>query len=86
MVTETISLRLSQENRKIIGMAAEACGTTRTAFIVASAIGRAQDVLLDRTRLILNKDQWKAFMSILNGPVDAYAMKRAMETPPPWKE
>lgn len=86
MVTETMSLRLSQENRKIIGMAADACGMTRTAFIVESAVGRAQDVLLDRTRLVLDKDQWKAFMSVLDGPVDASAMKQTMETPPPWEE
>lgn len=86
MATETISLRLSNENRKLIGMAAEACGTTRTAFIVESAVGRAQDVLLDRTGLTLDPECWDAFMRVLDGPVDASAMRRTLDTQPPWEK
>ena len=83
--SETMSLRMSPEQRDVISSAADACGMSRTAFIVESAVGRAQDVLLDRTRLVLDKDQWKAFMRVLEGPVDATAMKRTLATQPPWK-
>lgn len=84
--SETISLRMSPEQREVITSAADFCGVSRTAFIVESAVGRAQDVLLDRTRLVLDENQWDAFMKILDGPVDSSAMRRTLATPPPWKE
>ena len=84
--SETMSLRMSPEQREVIAAAADFCGMSRTAFIVESAVGRAQDVLLDRTRLVLNADQWDAFIKILDGPVDSSAMKRTLAAPSPWKE
>lgn len=84
--SETMSLRMSPEQREVIASAADACGMSRTAFIVESAVGRAQDVLLDRTRLVLDQGQWDAFIKVLDGPVDASAMRRTLDTPPPWKD
>lgn len=84
--TEMISLRMSAEQKGVIDAAAEACGRSRTAFIVESAVRQARDMLLDRRDFVLDARQWDEFMALLDGPVDSPAMKRTMETPPPWKE
>ena len=83
--SETMSLRMSPEEREVIATAADFCGMSRTAFIVDSAVSQAQDILLDRTHLVLDAAQWDAFTKILDGPVDSSAMKRTLDTPPPWK-
>lgn len=84
--SEAISLRMSPLQKETIDLAAESCGKSRTGFIIESAVARAQDVLLDRTRLVLDGDRWDAFVKALDEPVDASAMIRTLETPPPWKE
>lgn len=83
--SETISLRMSPVQKEVIDLAAESCGKSRTAFIVESAMDRAQDMLLDRTRLVLDAEHWDALVKALDDPVDVSVMRRTLETPPPWK-
>lgn len=84
--SETISLRMSPRQKEAIDLAAASCGKSRTAFIVESAMTRAQDLLLDRSRLVMDGEHWDAFVKALEGPVDSTAMRRTLETPPPWNE
>lgn len=84
--TETISLRMSAEQKSIIDTAADVCGRSRTAFILESAIDKAQDTLLDRREFIVPPEKWDEFMALLDGPLDDAAMRKTMDTPPPWRE
>lgn len=84
--SETISLRMSPAQRETIDLAAKSCGKSRSGFIIESAVSNAQDLLLDRTRLVLDGERWDAFIRALDEPVDASIMMRTLETPPPWKE
>lgn len=81
-----MSLRMSPEQRDAITVAANACGKSKTAFIVDSAVERAQDVVLDRTGLILDSQQWEAIMSAPGGPADSSVMRQTLDTPPTWEE
>lgn len=84
--SETISLKISPEQKGTIDLAAESCGKSRTAFIVESAFDRAQNMLLDRTRFILDGAQWDAFTAALYAPADVSAMRKTLEITPPWDE
>lgn len=77
---------MSPQQKAAIDLAAASCGKSRTAFIVESAVTRAQDLLLDRSRLVLAGEHWDALVKALDSPVDTAAMRRTLETPPPWDE
>lgn len=84
--TETISLRMSAEQKGVIDIAAKALGRSRTAFIVESAVDRARNMLLDKRDFVLSPKKWDEFLAVLDQPVDNVAMRKTMETTPPWKE
>lgn len=84
--TETVSLRMSAEQKGVIDIAAKSLGRSRTAFIVESAVDRARNMLLDKRDFVLNPKKWDEFLAILDQPVDNVAMRKTMETTPPWKE
>lgn len=84
--TNTISLRMPEKHKEIIDYAASSCGKTRTAFIVDSALEKARDMLSEKTQFVLTPEQWDEFVKILDRPpVDNPALKKTMQTPPPWK-
>lgn len=63
---DVINLRISSEQKALIDHAAQSLGKSRTAFILENTLRCAEETLLDRTRFILDADQWEHFISALD--------------------
>ena len=59
--TNTISLRISTEDRTLIDRAARALHKTRTEFLLDSARAAAADALLDKRLFVLNAGEFSSF-------------------------
>ena len=59
-------LRVSAEQKRLFERAAAASSQTVTEFVVRSVEVAAQDVLADRTRFVLVREEWEAFSSALD--------------------
>jgi uncharacterized protein (DUF1778 family) len=82
---KTINLRATPAQKVLIERAAEATGTTRTAFVLDAILQRAEAVLADRTRFALSDAQLKRFEKVLDAPLPAPdALRRLMARQPRW--
>jgi uncharacterized protein (DUF1778 family) len=61
-------LRASAREEKLIKVAAERQGVNVTDFILSAAREKAEETLADRTRFVLQEEQWKQFMQALDRP------------------
>ena len=61
-------LRATASEEALIKVAAERQGVNLTEFIMRSARENAEQVLADQTRFVLDAQQWKAFMAVLDRP------------------
>ena len=87
LAATTINFRASEEQKALLDRAAACLGKTRTAFILDTTREAAQRVLLDRRVFILNDDDSAAFEAALSAPAKPNdALRRLMNTPPPWRE
>lgn len=64
----TINIRASAYVRDLIDRAASLIGKTRSDFILETARGRAEDVLLDQTLFALDPQRYEEFMKLLDEP------------------
>jgi uncharacterized protein (DUF1778 family) len=84
--TTTINLRVPQPTRDLIDTAAAAIGKSRTEFMLESARRHAIDVLLDQRIFVLNPQQHRAFMAVLdNPPKPTAALKKLLSSRSPWE-
>lgn len=60
--------RVSPETDRLVRQAAESSERTLTDFVVESALLEAERLLADRTRFVLEADQWDAFVASLDRP------------------
>jgi uncharacterized protein (DUF1778 family) len=82
----TINLRAPATKRALIDQAAEIAGKTRTDFMLEASCEKAQEVLADRTRFVLNAEQLDRFNAILEAPMEnPEALARLIATPAPWE-
>jgi uncharacterized protein (DUF1778 family) len=63
--TKTINVRVSEQTRELIDMAAAFVGKSRSEFMLESARQHAIDVLLDQRLFVLEKDKYDAFVRAL---------------------
>jgi len=63
-----LDLRLSQAAKRTLEAAASASSRTLTAFVLESALARADEALADRRSFVLSKDQWTQFQAALDAP------------------
>jgi uncharacterized protein (DUF1778 family) len=68
MKSSRLNLRVSDEADAAIRRAAEAAGVSVSEFVVRAAVDRAERELADRTRFVLEGDQWAAFVKLLDRP------------------
>jgi uncharacterized protein (DUF1778 family) len=61
-------LRASAREEMLIKIAAERQGVNVTDFILSAARERAEETLADRTRFVLQEEQWREFMKALDRP------------------
>jgi uncharacterized protein (DUF1778 family) len=80
-----INLRAPARARELIDSAAALVGKNRTAFMLDASCEKAQEVLADQTRFVLNADRMNAFNALLDAPLaNADAIARLLSKPAPW--
>jgi uncharacterized protein (DUF1778 family) len=85
--SEVINLRIQPQHKALIDRAASLSGKNRTAFILENAIRSAEEMLTDRTHFQLPPEQWEAFCTALDAPVqDNPALARLLATSAPWEK
>jgi len=81
----TLNLRIKQEERDLIDLAAKAQGKNRTDFILEAARNAAAETLLDRTILAVSPEAYAEFLAILDAPPQPNErLRKTMQTPAPW--
>lgn len=63
-----LNLRINEQDRALFDEAAESRNETLTQFLVESGRERAQRVLADRNRFVLDEEQWQELMEMLDRP------------------
>ncbi|MBD2177023.1 DUF1778 domain-containing protein [Pseudanabaena sp. FACHB-1998] len=82
----TINIRVKQEKRNIIDLAAEVQGKTRSEFMLESAYQKAQDVLLDWAFFDLDPLKYQEFTALLDGvPQPNQKLQKLLTTKSPWE-
>lgn len=62
------AFRVEPEADQLVRQAAQMSGRSLTDFVKAAAVVEAERVVADRTRFVLNRDQWDAFTRALERP------------------
>src|SRR3954470_15272073 len=73
-----LNLRMSEDAAAAIRRGAASAGTTVSEFVVAAAVERAERELADRTRFVLDDDDWARFVALLDRPPRAVAELREL--------
>lgn len=66
--TTKLDLRLSPEAKQTLTAAARAAHRSVSEFVLASALERAEQTLVERQRFELDAERWTAFMTALDAP------------------
>jgi uncharacterized protein (DUF1778 family) len=66
--TEKLDLRLTPSAKRTLEAAASVARRSVSAFVLESALGRADETLADRLTFSLPPDRWKAFNAALDAP------------------
>jgi uncharacterized protein (DUF1778 family) len=76
--TQRLELRLTDDERQLDSAAATAVGETLSDFFRRAASARAQEVLADQQRVVLNQDEAARFLDALDS-VDRDTVARLRE-------
>lgn len=82
-----IHLRAKARDRDLIDQAAELVGANRSQFMLASAIEKAKNVLLDQTTLHVDARTFQkilAWMDEAPSQAEIEGMQRVLAAKPPW--
>jgi len=80
--TAKLDLRLTPEAKERLQAAARVAQRSVSEFVLESALVRAEETLIDRTRFGLNADQWNAFLAALDAPPrDLPRLRRLFQEP-----
>jgi uncharacterized protein (DUF1778 family) len=80
--SDKLDIRISPEAKRVLQEAARERHTTISQFVLDSALGAAQEVLTERTRIGLSSEQWTAFMAALDAPAERHPrMERLLREP-----
>lgn len=66
--TEKLDLRLTPEAKRTLTAAAQSERRSLSDFVLASALGRAEEALSDRRVFHLSPEKWNAFVAALDAP------------------
>ena len=82
---ETLNLRISAAEHRLINRAAQSSGKTKTDFILGAARRAAEEALLDRTILSINSSAYAQFLARLDAPPKPnQRLRRSMRAKLPW--
>ncbi len=80
--TERISVRVSPAQRELLDEASRVSAVTLTDFILHAATIRAEDVLADRGSFPVSDEAYRAFLALLDRPVQAKPRLQELLTKP----
>ncbi len=79
---EKLDLRLSSKAKQTLEAAALALRSTVSAFVLDSALSRADEALADRRTFTLSKTKWAEFLTALDAPVRPLPRTQRLLTEP----
>lgn len=82
--TRPVNLRMRNDTRALIDRAAEIRGKNRSEFMIDAAVAAAQDTLLDQTLVLVDRETYDFFLSVLDRPPGGEGFERLMKVTPPW--
>lgn len=65
-----LNVRVEPADDALFRRAAETAGQSLSSFVIESARERSERVLADRTRFVLDDEQWDAFCAALDRPAE----------------
>jgi uncharacterized protein (DUF1778 family) len=80
--TEKLDLRVSRETKRTLELAASISNRSLTAFVLESALARADETLADRRAFVLSKPKWTAFLAALDAPTRPLPRMQRLLTEP----
>jgi len=84
---ENIRLRAKTPDRELIDQAAALLGTTRSQFMLSSALSAAKNVLLDQTTIVADTQAFNRILDWMDRPAsdaELAGMKQLQATALPW--
>lgn len=83
----TINLRAPAAVKAVIDRAAETLGVSRSGFMLEASVQRAESVLADRTRFVLDAAQMKRFHKALDAALpNPEGLRRLLSRGAPWAD
>ncbi len=80
--TAKLDLRLTREAKEKLQAAAIVSQRSVSEFVLESALVRAEETLIGRTRFGLNAEQWRAFLTALDAPPREHPrLRRLLQEP-----
>lgn len=65
---ERLAVRVSASQKALLDQASRATGSTLSEFVLTAATEAAEDVLADRRRFVMPRQEWSAFVQLLDAP------------------
>ena len=82
----SVNIRVDAEQLALIDQAAEALGTNRSAFMLETAVHKAEAVLLDKRLFSVDDDTYDRFMARLDAPpADNPQLRALFSRKAPWE-
>jgi uncharacterized protein (DUF1778 family) len=82
---ETINLRASKRQKRLIDQAAELLDRSRSDFMLEAACREAEAVLVDQNHFTLSEDKFKRFMAALDEPPKENSkLRKLLQSKAPW--
>ncbi|MCH9689257.1 MAG: DUF1778 domain-containing protein [Gammaproteobacteria bacterium] len=82
-----INLRALPEQKKLIDMAASLSHKNRSDFMLEAACREAENVLLDQRLFLIEDDMYKAFVTLLEQPVNEnFELQALLKSRSPWEK
>jgi uncharacterized protein (DUF1778 family) len=79
-----INLRTPPEQRELIDRAARLQAKSRTEFALEASREKAEEVLADQVLFAASPKQFKAFVALMEAPLDNPALQRLLSKRAPW--
>jgi uncharacterized protein (DUF1778 family) len=80
--TEKLDLRVSSSAKRRLEAAASSSNRTVSAFVLESALARADEALADRRTFPLSKTKWAQFLAALDAPTRPLPRMQRLLTEP----
>ncbi|MCB1446919.1 MAG: DUF1778 domain-containing protein [Rhizobiaceae bacterium] len=80
--SDKIDIRISPSAKRILQEAAREQHTTISQFVIDSALSTARELLIERSRIGLDTEQWRTFVAALDAPPQRHdRMERLLREP-----